>query len=128
MQKNKKNKGFTLVELIIVLAVLLVLSVLAVLAFTNLQEQFAEGARKSDAATIARQLNTANAAAISPPLYEMIDVENPVDGLVTITVPKDKGMIELNLSVAVDQKRWDDFDLTEYLDFDDDRNFFTVVD
>jgi len=131
---TKKKKGFTLVELIIVLAVLLILSVLAVLAFTNLQEQFAEGARISDANTVARQINTVNSACPgdTTDAFNQISIVPEtsliIDGLVPIKAttgePADAkiadgiGMgsfIELDLSVQIVTSRWINHDLAKYV-------------
>jgi prepilin-type N-terminal cleavage/methylation domain-containing protein len=57
---KKANKGFTLAEIITVVALLAILSVIGVVIFTNLQEQVRQAIVRSDAATLARQLNTAN--------------------------------------------------------------------
>jgi prepilin-type N-terminal cleavage/methylation domain-containing protein len=57
---KKANKGFTLAEIITVVALLAVLSVIGVVIFTNLQEQVRQAIVRSDAATLARQANTAN--------------------------------------------------------------------
>jgi len=108
MKKNKNGKGFTLVELIIVLAVLLVLSVLAVLAFTNLQEKFVEGARRSDAATVCSQINTVNNASTKAVFTTITDVFTAYDGegLFVIQTDSETEIIDLDLSVRVEASRW----------------------
>jgi type IV pilus assembly protein PilA len=58
--RNKKKKGFTLVELIVVIGILLVLSVLATVAYNNLAAQAEIAGLRSDAATLARALNVYN--------------------------------------------------------------------
>ena len=58
--KKKRNKGFTLIELIVVIGILLVLAVLAAVAMTGLADQAQQAARRSDATTVAQQLNLYN--------------------------------------------------------------------
>jgi prepilin-type N-terminal cleavage/methylation domain-containing protein len=63
MNPNKKNKGFTLVELIVVIAVLLILAVLAVVAFQGITQAAAQAAAQADARSLAQTLNTFNSLA-----------------------------------------------------------------
>lgn len=119
---NKKRKGFTLVELIVVMAVLLVLSVLAVLAYSNIQENFRDAARSSDAMAVARSLNTYNSACgagfkiginttddgfLTTSTATNFSNTIKTDGIVFIYLDDAVGaLIEMDLSVYTEPKRW----------------------
>ena len=59
--RDKKNKGFTLVELIIVIALIAALSVAAVIGYQSLSTSANETLEKQEAAFIVRTLNQYNA-------------------------------------------------------------------
>ncbi|MDR2166518.1 MAG: type II secretion system GspH family protein [Clostridiales bacterium] len=91
MKNSKRNKGFTLVELIVVIAVLMVLTVLAVLAVNNITEAARRAAISTDANTIARQLRAINGLAVGNG-YNHIGVSGVRDvaaGVATVTVWRD---------------------------------------
>jgi prepilin-type N-terminal cleavage/methylation domain-containing protein len=62
----KRNKGFTLVELIIVIAILAILSVAAVLGFRAIQTSAQDNVEKTNAGVIVRALNNFNNYATTP--------------------------------------------------------------
>lgn len=59
-KRNKKRKGFTLIELVVVIAILAVLAASAVAAYGNISEQAARSSRNANAQTLTRGLNTFN--------------------------------------------------------------------
>lgn len=113
----KRNKGFTLVELISVIALLLVLSVLAVVAYSNITDAARNAAIQSDANTLARAINSFNSVVNSSgrieggssgvrgivvngdtfPLRAIAGVNAPVDMDLTVTVGSGRASAVLNM-------------------------------
>lgn len=50
--KNKKKKGFTLIELIVVIAILAILAAIAIPAYNGLRKQSAQAVAKSNAQSV----------------------------------------------------------------------------
>jgi len=63
---NKKQKGFTLVEIIVVVGLLAMLGLIAALMVGAAAESARQAAIRADAQTIARQMNTLNALILNP--------------------------------------------------------------
>ncbi|MCL1995704.1 MAG: type II secretion system GspH family protein [Defluviitaleaceae bacterium] len=65
-KKNKNQKGFTLVEIIVVVGLIALLSGLAMVAFSNISDQITQQAILSDAQQIAHAINNRNASPGTP--------------------------------------------------------------
>lgn len=60
---RKKQKGFTLIELIIIIAVLAILAAVAIPAYQNVSQGAEKNIAKTEAGTLATSLNTYNTIA-----------------------------------------------------------------
>jgi len=116
-QKNR-NKGFTLVELVIVVAIIAVLSVVAVVAYSNISGQAKEAAIASDASVVVRALNTYNAlaperitdtASTTAPITKKLEATTTgVALLKDLKLTKTAGGIDMNLGVSLTLARLGD--------------------
>ncbi len=70
MTKNKKNSGFTLVELIVVIVILAILATIAFLSFSSQSASARDSTRLSDMSNIAKWLSVFNATAGKYPAPE----------------------------------------------------------
>ena len=61
--RRKKQKGFTLIELIIIIAVLAILAAVAIPAYQNVSQGAEKNIAKTEAGTLATSLNTYNTIA-----------------------------------------------------------------
>jgi prepilin-type N-terminal cleavage/methylation domain-containing protein len=66
LRRNKKRKGFTLVELIVVIAIMLVLAVVAGVAIGGIIASANTASARSDATILAQSLNNFNALVTAP--------------------------------------------------------------
>ncbi|MCL2665952.1 MAG: type II secretion system GspH family protein [Defluviitaleaceae bacterium] len=98
---KKRNKGFSLVELIVVISIMLVLSVLAVVAFSQIADSARLAAERSDASAVARSLNTFNALANAGQRYEEKDDIPTTTDTFTIVHDDTTGVMPIVLSVTV---------------------------
>lgn len=101
--KNKKKKGFTLVELVVVVAILAVLAVTAVMSVGNISSQASDAAAIADANAIIRALNTYNAMAGTPIESDLTVAKLQGLNLSTAKTPPD--LIDMALGVDVDSTR-----------------------
>jgi len=104
-QKNR-NKGFTLVELIIVVAIIAVLSVVAVVAYGNISGQAKEAALASDANVVIRALNTYNALSGSP--ITGLTAGSDLDTMRGLKLVKGTHGVDMQLGVTLTQDRLDE--------------------
>ena len=63
--RKKRNKGFTLIELIVVIGILLILSAIAVVSFGNIMESARKATRHADATVLMHTLNRFNIHAVT---------------------------------------------------------------
>ena len=101
--RKNRNKGFTLVELIVVIAIIAVLSVIAVVAYTNISGQAEAAAIASDANTVIRALNTYNALVPSGQITTTGGIT--VAALQTLALTTTGGGVDMNLGVTITQER-----------------------
>jgi prepilin-type N-terminal cleavage/methylation domain-containing protein len=99
--RNKKRKGFTLVELIVVIGILLVLSVLAILALSNISDAARRSANSADANTLARALNTYNSVAV----VKVSVVPTASNGKFDLNLTTSNAPVAMDLSVTTDSTR-----------------------
>ena len=103
--RKNRNKGFTLVELIVVIAIIAVLSVIAVVAYTNISSQAENAAIASDANTVIRALNTYNALIPSGQIITTAGIT--VAALQTLELTTAAGGVNMNLGVSITEARLD---------------------
>ena len=101
--RKNRNKGFTLVELIVVIAIIAVLSVIAVVAYTNISGQAENAAIASDANTVIRALNTYNALIPSGQITTTAGIT--VAALQTLELTTAAGGVNMNLGVSITEAR-----------------------
>jgi len=107
--RKNRNKGFTLVELIVVIAIIAVLSVIAVVAYTNISGQAENAAIASDANTVIRALNTFNALAASGQITDTTGITVAALQNLKLTAETGTGYtgggVDMNLGVTITQER-----------------------
>jgi prepilin-type N-terminal cleavage/methylation domain-containing protein len=119
-KKNKKSKGFSLVELMIVVTVMLILGAGAVIAFSNVTANAARAADRAAAVTLASTLNTFNGLIVDPDAVAPI-VGDPAntdsvaaiaaeldEGVFSGTIPAVAGALPTTQSATIDETRQDE--------------------
>ena len=101
--RKNRNKGFTLVELIVVIAIIAVLSVIAVVAYTNISSQAETAAIGSDANTVIRALNTYNALTTGTPITTAGGVTVAALQTLALTAEDDGVTMQLGVTITADR-------------------------
>lgn len=92
MKKKKKNKGFTLVELIVVIAIIGILAGLTLTAFTGARKSARDGRRKADLEQVRSALEMCRADTGSYPAGTLVSGNNITCGATTyMRIPNDPG-------------------------------------
>ena len=115
-KRRKKNKGFTLVELMVVLTILLILSTLAVVTFGGVMDSARESAQMADAGILVRQINTFNSLARpEAQITNHEDVRNLINerGVVSLNLvsgpyPQGNSEIDFELGVSISPDRFNE--------------------
>ena len=107
--RNKKRKGFTLVELVVVIAILLALGVGAVMALGGMADTAERAALTSDANTAVRSLNLFNTLADSTRRITNVDTHPGTNGrsgdTLTLGLSAPPDLIDADMSVTFGQGR-----------------------
>ena len=95
-----KNRGFTLVELLIVIVIIAILTVVSLVAYNGLQNQAKTSAAKSAAETVGKKAELYNTEEGSYP-KKLVYLTGGSDGATTVTVDSGKSYYLTPTSVEV---------------------------